>query len=588
MKSIKTKISLAIAGVTVLILALMWFFQVVLLEEFYLAGKQSEMRDDTELIVSLVTDLTKMPESALKQLCAEKNYCLEFYLPDRETSIMVEPTGSVNLLRDENFRRQDIWIELQNHPSGVFLESTQQTSFEHEYNLLAGVVTTPNENYVLFVASELAPVREAVTAIRTQLIFLSIVLLLVAGVLAWVLSRSLTRPILKLSDAANQVAAGDLTVRVENTTADEIGTLTQNFNRMVQEIDRSNTLQRELVANVSHDFRTPLTMIKGYAETIKDLTGDNKQKREEQLDVIIAESNRLNLLTNDILDLSKLQSGRQPMNFSEFDLGMKLSDVMRRYRLLAENEGFTFLLEAPEHLFVYADEIKMEQVLFNIINNATNHTGADKKVIVRLLQKEHTARVEISDTGEGIRPEDLPLIWERYYKPYKKKDRKGMGTGLGLSIVKAILVAHQAKYGVDSAPGMGTTFWFELKRTDKPPKEYPLQTAVQKQGGTTMAVFTITKDNFEAEVIQSEKPVLLDFWASWCAPCRMMSPIVDAVAEEMPEIKVGKVNVDDEPELASAFRVMSIPTLALIKNGKVVDQMIGVRPKSEVVDFLMK
>ena len=270
------------------------------------------------------------------------------------------------------------------------------------------------------------------------------------------------------------MAKGDLSVQVAVSSKDEIGHLADHFNQMVREINRSNTLQRELVANVSHDFRTPLTMIKGYAEMIRDLTGESREKRNQQLDIIIAESNRLNLLANDILDLSKLQAGQQPLHPSVFDLGTKLRDVLKRYDLLKTNEGFTFTLDAPEHVLVYADEIKMEQVLFNIINNATNHTGADKKVFIRAVEKPRTVRVEITDTGAGIKPEDLPLIWERYYKPYKKKDRKGMGTGLGLSIVKAIFVAHGFDYGVDSVLGHGSTFWFEITRPD--PAKLPPQT----------------------------------------------------------------------------------------------------------------
>lgn len=223
-----------------------------------------------------------------------------------------------------------------------------------------------------------------------------------------------------------------------------------------------------MVANVSHDIRTPLTMIKGYAEIIKDLTGDNKQKREEQLDVIIEESNRLNVLVNDILDLSRLQAGQITIQKTEFDLGVKLRDVMKRYRLLEINENFQFSLEAPEHCMVYADEVKIEQVLYNIINNATNHTGEDKKVMIALEENEQWATVKISDTGAGIKQEDMPLIWDRYYKPYKKKDRKGMGTGLGLSIVKAILSAHKYLFGVDSVLGKGSTFWFEIEKPAKP------------------------------------------------------------------------------------------------------------------------
>jgi signal transduction histidine kinase len=471
MKSIKTKIWLSILGVTTLVIVIIWFSQVVLLEQFYTAGKRHEMIGSAGNIVSMVANADELPQDELKQLCAENNYCLEFYFPDYRSTIRFEPIGSGNLMRDELFERQSILIELQSMDPGTFLETRQQSSFGTEYNVVASYNQSKLGNYVLMVASELAPVREAVSTIRSQLVVLTIGLLLFATVLALVLSNSLTRPILKISNAAKEVAKGDLQVQVNVKATDEIGQLAEDFNQMVREIDRSNTLQRELVANVSHDIRTPLTMIQGYAEMIRDLTGDNREKRNEQLGVIIAETNRLNTLVNDILDLSRLQAGRQPIHPAPFDLGVKLRDVLKRYDLLEASEGFTFTLEAPEHVWVMADEIKMEQVLFNIINNATNHTGADKKVMIRALDRGQAVRVEIADTGAGIHPEDLPLIWERYYKPYKKKDRKGMGTGLGLSIVKAILVAHHFAYGVDSVLGKGSTFWFEITKTKEPDKQ---------------------------------------------------------------------------------------------------------------------
>lgn len=462
------KIWMAILAVTATVILCLWLFQAFLLEQLYLSNKEEQMVEDTKHIVSLINDpdiSANQLQSEFTRICYENNYSIELYDLISQYDQTVAPRGSKNLLADAGFNRQKLLLEMSMTAPGEYVKKRVQSEFDNEFYLVASHQSNGQYSYIILVASALAPVSEAVDSTKTQLVYISIALIVLATAAAFVLARSLTKPIVQISKAAQEIAKGNLDVQVSVKSKDELGQLSNDFNRMAKEIARSSTLQRELVANVSHDIRTPLTMIKGYAETIKDLTGDIKEKREQQLDVIIAESNRLNVLVNDILDLSKLQAGQQKLTYQEFDLAQKLRDVMKRYDLLTMNEGFQFTLDVPEHpVLVYADEVKMEQVIYNIINNATNHTGADKRVTVTLKDGKEHAVVEIADTGAGIKPEDIPLIWDRYYKPYKKNDRKGMGTGLGLSIVKAILVAHQFDYGVNSVVGQGSTFWFEVKK----------------------------------------------------------------------------------------------------------------------------
>lgn len=440
------------------------------MDRFYLVEKKNEILKDTKTVVQTVNEIGLSEENALAEalnpMAFRKNYYIEVITPSGYLYWKGGVEGENSILRyNFNLRRQIILNMLESGEE-YFLQDNIVSVYGDRFYVGATYQEYEGNPYLVMVESALAPVKEAVSTIQKQLIILSVVLIGLATGIAFLLARSLTKPILKISDAAKQVAAGDLTVKVHVNSKDEIGKLSQNFNQMVREINKVNTLQRELVANVSHDFRTPLTMIKGYAETIKDLTGDNPEKRNQQLDVIIQESDRLNTLANDILDLSKLQTGQLQLQYREFDLGQKLRDIMKRYDLLATNEQFQFSLQAPEHLMVYADEVKIEQVIYNIVNNATNHTGADKRVMVSLEDGDQWATVKVSDTGNGIKPEDMPLIWDRYYKPYKKNDRKGMGTGLGLSIVKAILTAHQFQFGVNSTVGKGSTFWFQVKKAD--------------------------------------------------------------------------------------------------------------------------
>jgi signal transduction histidine kinase len=475
MKSIKHKIWLAIIGVCVLIIAAIWISQVVLLDSSYRAEKKDEIIDHTKQIVSLINEKGAMQSAEeLKEIASKNNYSIEIteLIDGAQNSRMsLQPVGSRSILENIDMLRADILNKLQKDDSSYLLLDAPDLLGEGTCYIGASHQKTDQYEYLVLVGSTLAPVNEAVSTIQKQLIYISVGLILIATIVAFVIARSLTKPILKISNAAKEIAQGNLGVNVTVSSKDEIGRLAEDFNTMSKEIAKASALQRELVANVSHDIRTPLTMIKGYAETIKDLTGDNKEKREEQLDIIIEESNRLNLLVNDILDLSKLQAGQLVLQYTQFDLAKKMMDILKRYDLLTTNEGYHFTLQSPPSVIVYADEVKIEQVIYNLLNNAVNHTGADKQITVVLLDQPDRAVLQVIDTGAGIEKEYLPLIWDRYYKPYKKKDRKGMGTGLGLSIVKGILQAHHFAYGVNSTVGQGSTFWFEVKKaTDSEPR----------------------------------------------------------------------------------------------------------------------
>lgn len=471
MKSIRQKLWISIIGVTVISIILLWFFQVSLLEQTYLVGKKNEILESTKSVVSLVNKngLTEEAFEALKNLSYQKNYCIQVYSRISERGATIVPAGSNNIFEDKKFAKYKPSIigNLMISGEEYYLEDRLYSSYGVRFYVGATHQQTATSDYIVLVASTLAPVKEAVSTIKIQLIYLSIYLILSFSVFAFFLARWLTRPILQISQAAKDLSKGEMDVRVSVKSKDEIGRLADDFNVMASEISKVNQLQREIIANVSHDFRTPLTMIKGYAETIKDLTGDNKEIREQQLDIIIEESDRLNRMANDILDLSKLQSGQLELQYRAFDLSQKLRDIRKRYDLLVEKEHYIMTIEMPERVLVFADEIKIEQVIYNMVNNAVNHTGKDKKVTIVLEELEDKAIVKIIDTGHGIKNEDLPLIWDRYYKPYKKDDRKGMGTGLGLSIVKAILVAHGLNFGVQSVIDQGSTFWFEINKEEQ-------------------------------------------------------------------------------------------------------------------------
>ena len=218
------------------------------------------------------------------------------------------------------------------------------------------------------------------------------------------------------------------------------------------------------MANVSHDLKTPLTMIKAYAEMVRDITYKDKKKREDNLNVIIDETDRLNLLVGDILALSKMQANSDSLDLEVFDLREEIYEILKRYEYLKETEGYEIDVTLPNEVIVEADKKKIEQVIYNLINNAFNYTGEDKKVKLNVIEDKKEYLVEIIDTGKGIDNSEINQIWNKYYKKDKNHKRNVVGTGLGLSIVKEILEKHKMVYGVKSVKNKGTTFYFKINK----------------------------------------------------------------------------------------------------------------------------
>ena len=276
---------------------------------------------------------------------------------------------------------------------------------------------------------------------------------------AWLFSEWFTKPLRQLSGAARQVAQGDYAVQVETNRRDELGDLAQEFNHMAKEVQHAAQMQRDLLANVSHDLRTPLTLIKGYAETVRDITGDDKAHRDEQMNIIVDEADRLTALVSSVMELSKVTSGAEKCEKVHFDMGQLCDEVSERYDAVCAQNGWQLKLELPEEeLPVYADPNMMQRTLHNLLGNAMHHIGGDGIFLLRASKVPEGVRVEIEDHGPGICAEDLPYIFDRYYR--SRSDAGKQGTGLGLSITKAIFQQHGFRFGVQSTLGKGTTFWF--------------------------------------------------------------------------------------------------------------------------------
>lgn len=317
-------------------------------------------------------------------------------------------------------------------------------------------------SYTVIFSTSLARIDEASTVLGKLMPIILVGLFVLSFFGAAWFSRWFTKPVSQLSHAARQMADGNYAVRVNVPHNDELGFLARDFNHMAGRVNAAAQLQRELLANVSHDLRTPLTLIKGYAETVRDLTGGEPAKRTDQLNIIVDETDRLSGLVNSVMELSKVSSGADQPQRVSFDITQLCEEVAARYEAVCQQNGYTLLLEAATPCEVYADPAMMERVLHNLLGNAMHHIGEDGLFVLRVTPLDGGgARVEIEDHGPGIAKEDIGNIFDRYYR--SRTDSGKVGTGLGLSITKAILQGHGFHFGVQSSLSVGSLFWFEAK-----------------------------------------------------------------------------------------------------------------------------
>jgi len=320
------------------------------------------------------------------------------------------------------------------------------------------------EEFIIMLNAEMTPMNAVTQMLSLQFLWVATTLLVGAVVLAFIVAKNISRPIETMNRSAKRLAQGNYDVDFSGRGFKETRELGDTLNYAAKELSKSDRLQKELIANISHDLRTPLTMITGYSEVMRDIPGENTP---ENMQVIIDEANRLSELVGDLLDLSRLQAGASDLNIERFNLTETLRETMERYRKLVGKDGYRIEFEADEDISINGDRKMLLQVLYNLINNAINYTGTDKLVKVSQTVVDGAVRISVSDSGEGIPADQLPLIWDRYYKVDKVHRRARVGTGIGLSIVKNVLELHSAAYGVDSTVGKGSTFWFEIKNNEK-------------------------------------------------------------------------------------------------------------------------
>ena len=366
---------------------------------------------------------------------------------DRDQQIFIEEqlfASSIKALKDQN--------------GDVLLLNIDNDKIKSSILLL---VTEIKDDY-LFLSTEIRPIDATATILSSQLKIITLIVFILAALISILIAISIARPLSRITVASRELSKNRFPDDCKGGSYSETRELAETLRKTATELNKAENLRREFIGNISHDLRTPMTMIKAYAEAVRDLPDDDPARKNKDLSIIIHESDRLAELIKDLLELSKLESGSSALDLGRFSLTALIREVLASYKLYQDRDGYAFSFDYDQEIMVLADKRKLEQVLHNLIHNAIIHTGTSHRVAIRQISAEDKARIEIIDSGEGIPEEQLPHIWDRYFKIKANTGRAEDGSGLGLSIVKSALELHGASYGAENSPQGGAVFWFEL------------------------------------------------------------------------------------------------------------------------------
>ena len=391
----KSRVFVFLLGFCALLLGILWLFQTVFLEDMYKAIRRQELN-------RVIADVER--EISLLEV---DDFSVITVRVQAENDIMVVPTPEFIMPPQHQFGR-GFERGRGNPMQGTITEV-------REFELANG------QTISLTFHAMIVPVNATVSTLRLQLYIITAIMIISAAMLSILIAKPL------------------------NTAA--------------VELERVETLRRELLANISHDLRTPLALIYGYAEMMSDFPDEITA---EQVRVIMDETERLTTLVNDVLDLSRHESDADKPNFTRFDVTASVSATVARVQELLKGQ-FDIRFCYDKQAFINADETMIVRAFYNLLINAVNHSGESRIIeVTQSCVAGNRVHISVVDYGEGIDKDDLPFIWDRYYKSGKSHKRAVTGTGLGLSIVKKIVALHGGRYGVESAVGEGSRFWVEV------------------------------------------------------------------------------------------------------------------------------
>ncbi len=436
-------------GLIFVIFLSLFLIQTLFYSQFYGFLKKQELVNQVETINLIMYGNNY--EAELDTLSFNENLNIAiFFEENEELDIIYNPTNIITLSQAYSIITS----------SGKTYEQYNEET-ENEDGLIVCISYFEFKGDICYVYINTPMTGSAINRSITQyqIIISAIITMILGIVVAYFLSSYLAKPIKDINDAAFLLSNGDYTVTFPEDGYDEIMQLGDSLNKAKDELMKTDILQKEFIANVSHDLRTPLTLIQSYAEMIRDISGENKEKREAHLEVIISEVNRLSSLVTDVLEMTKINANTKQLDIKEVNLCNLITTVLDQVKLPITQNNIK-LTTKMEDVKVLVDESTFKQVIYNFILNAITYTKSEIYVLLEII--DDNIIFSVVDNGDGIKEEDINQIWDRYYRSQENHERHKHGSGLGLSIVKSILEAHKLEYGAESEYGHGARFYVKF------------------------------------------------------------------------------------------------------------------------------
>ena len=469
-RSIRFNLWLTFMFMTVAMLAIIWLYELIFYSTLYVYFQENDLYSSGQSFAVDYVDYSLTDPEKLDGYIADYaeshgvNIVVFSLADDGSADVLFTATPNTGVVAGglEGALLEYYLDMLDSYNVGYVSNTTDLEDVASDMVIYGFKTVISGETHYIYMSSLLPSFGQAQNTLTGQLAVITAACIVISVFVAYLGSGFAARPMRELTLKVVGITAGGKREPLDtNTKLAEINELSAAFNKAFDDIESNNRFRRDLLANVSHDMKTPLTMIRAYSEMIRDISGGNKEKCAKQAQVIIDETDRLTALIGEVIELSKLEAGVLELHVGVVDISEKLLATAAHFGIIEETKGYTFVTDIESDLLVRADGDRIDRVIYNLMGNAMNYTGEDRTVTIRCHVRGKAARVEIIDSGKGMTEEELRDVWDKYYRLAQDK-RRVVGSGLGLSIVKSILDLHGATYGVASEKGKGSNFWFEL------------------------------------------------------------------------------------------------------------------------------
>ena len=472
------------AGMVICLLAILLIANVKFLEPYYIRDKEMQfihVYEELQEAVKKGTISNDEVQDELHVLCEKNN--ISYIVLDMDNEKLITNVHDTNMLKQQ----LSGYLLNQAQKGGKVLDSTDNYQLmrsqdpwnQSEYIEMWGQL---DDNVNFLIRSPVESIRESVALSNRFLIYVGMGTLIICIGLVWYFSRRITKPIQELAELSDHMANLDFEAKYTSGGNNEIGELGDNFNRMSKKLEKAiselkqanNSLQQdieqkekmeqmrtEFMGNVSHELKTPIALIQGYAEGLKEGVNDDPESRDFYCDVIMDEAGKMNRMVKNLMTLNQLEFGNDKVEFERFNLTELIGGVLQSMDILSQQKDVKLIFREENPVYVWGDEFKIEQVVRNYVSNAYNHVNEEKIIEVKILREDGLAKVTVFNTGKPIPEEDVPRIWDKFFKVDKAHTREYGGNGIGLSIVKAIMESMHQQYGVKNYDN-GVEFWFTL------------------------------------------------------------------------------------------------------------------------------